>query len=205
VRSQCASFPLVFSPPTLFQRRTWAYRQRQLIAAFRRSCGFRFLVALARCGDLLLCAKHLFVAAILAGPPASHPISQGTGHHRADGPRQARSQGDVPLVAGTPAQDLRFRARVLLKDAFSFSFLVIADVIESPASSTAGSHGLSLSDTGGSSKPLISRPAAFKCHGYFILFKDFYCEGDQIDARRASGAQHVSNVIHIRTPFQTRY
>jgi hypothetical protein len=25
-------------------------------------------------------AKHLFVAAILAGPPASHPISQRTGH-----------------------------------------------------------------------------------------------------------------------------
>ena len=25
---------------------------------------FRFLVALARCGDLLLCAKHLFVAAM---------------------------------------------------------------------------------------------------------------------------------------------
>jgi hypothetical protein len=56
---------------------------------------FRFFVALARCGDLLLCAKHLFVAAIVAGPPASHPISQGTGHHRADWPRQARSQGDV--------------------------------------------------------------------------------------------------------------
>ena len=34
-------------------------------AAFRRSGGFRFLVALARCGDLLLCAKHLFVAAMM--------------------------------------------------------------------------------------------------------------------------------------------
>ena len=32
--------------------------------AFRPSCGFHFFVALARCGDLLLCAKHLFVAAI---------------------------------------------------------------------------------------------------------------------------------------------
>jgi hypothetical protein len=31
---------------------------------------------------LLLSAKHLFVAAILAGPPAS-PFSQGTGRHRA--------------------------------------------------------------------------------------------------------------------------
>src|SRR5512132_1841222 len=51
----------------------------------------RLLVALPRSGDLLLCAKHLFVAAILAGPPASHPISQGTGHHCAAGPRQART------------------------------------------------------------------------------------------------------------------
>jgi hypothetical protein len=45
----------------------------------------------ARVAGLLFCAKHLFVAAILAGPPASHPIFQGTGHHRADGPRQART------------------------------------------------------------------------------------------------------------------
>jgi hypothetical protein len=72
-----------------------------------------FFVALACIPDLLKCAKHLLVAAILAGPPASHPISQGTGHHRADGPRQARSQGDVPLVAATPVQDLRFRANDL--------------------------------------------------------------------------------------------
>ena len=28
------------------------------------SCQFRSLVALARCGDLLFCAKHLFVAAM---------------------------------------------------------------------------------------------------------------------------------------------
>jgi hypothetical protein len=34
-------------------------------AARQRSMGFSaFLVALARCGDLLFCAKHLFVAAI---------------------------------------------------------------------------------------------------------------------------------------------
>ena len=52
---------------------------------------FSFLVALPPVRDLLLRAKHLFVAAILAGPPASHPISQGTGHHRAAGPRQART------------------------------------------------------------------------------------------------------------------
>jgi hypothetical protein len=55
------------------------------------------LVALLTWRDLLFCAKLLFVAAILAGPPASHAISQGTGHHRADGPRQARSQGDCPF------------------------------------------------------------------------------------------------------------
>ena len=36
------------------------------------------LRALSR--GLFLCAKHLFVAAILAGPPASRPISQRTGH-----------------------------------------------------------------------------------------------------------------------------
>jgi hypothetical protein len=40
----------------------------------------RLLVALSRCGDLLLRAKHLFVAAILAGPPVSHPISHDLFH-----------------------------------------------------------------------------------------------------------------------------
>src|SRR5262249_60728509 len=38
-----------------------------------RQCRVRFLVALAR-ADLLLFAKHLFVAVILAGPSASHPL-----------------------------------------------------------------------------------------------------------------------------------
>jgi hypothetical protein len=42
--------------------------------------GIRFLVALPPPWDLLLHAKYLFVPAILAGPPASRPISQGTGH-----------------------------------------------------------------------------------------------------------------------------
>jgi hypothetical protein len=37
----------------------WIRRQGR-----QRPCRFRFLVASARCGDLLLCAKHLFVAAI---------------------------------------------------------------------------------------------------------------------------------------------
>ena len=36
----------------------------RVLGVERRFCGFRFFVALARCGDLLLCAKHLFVAAI---------------------------------------------------------------------------------------------------------------------------------------------
>src|SRR2546423_14060484 len=97
-----------------------ALRSLPILLVSSRRCPFlrfRFLVALAPVRDLLLCAKHLFVAAILAGPPASHPISQGTGHHRADGPRQARSQGDVPLVAATPVQDLRFRANDLRADA----------------------------------------------------------------------------------------
>jgi len=43
-------------------------------------CRLRFFVVSARVRDLLLRAKHLFVAAILAGPPASRPIPQGTGH-----------------------------------------------------------------------------------------------------------------------------
>jgi hypothetical protein len=96
-------------------------RERVMLAPFGRAksvavmSATHFFVALACIPDLLKCAKHLFVAAILAGQPASHPISQGTGHHRADGPRQARSQGDVPLVAATPVQDLRFRANDLLK------------------------------------------------------------------------------------------
>ena len=97
-----------------------ALRSTPIILVSSRRCPFlrfRFLVALAPVRDLLLCAKHLFVAAILAGPPASHPISKGTGHHRADGSRQARSQGDVPLVAATPVQDLRFRANDLRADA----------------------------------------------------------------------------------------
>jgi hypothetical protein len=38
-----------------------------------------FLVVFGAVRDLLLCAKHLFVAAILAGPPASRPISQRNG------------------------------------------------------------------------------------------------------------------------------
>jgi hypothetical protein len=74
--------------------------------------------------DLLLYAKHLFVAAILAGPPASHRISQGTGHHRADGPRQARSQGDVPLVAATPVQLCRWLLQsqdMIGRDTFSLT------------------------------------------------------------------------------------
>ena len=40
-----------------------------------------FLVDLPAARDLLLRAKHLFAAAILAGPQASRPIPQGTGHH----------------------------------------------------------------------------------------------------------------------------
>jgi Pentapeptide repeats (8 copies) len=65
-----------------------------MICTHRLNPGFRisrFFVALACIPDLLKCAKHLLVAAILAGPTASHTISQGTGHHRAAGPRQART------------------------------------------------------------------------------------------------------------------
>src|SRR6266550_8815272 len=86
-----------------------ALRSTPIILVSSRRCPFlrfRFLVALAPVRDLLLCAKHLFVAAILAGPPASHPISQGTGHHRADGPRQARSQGGVPFSRGNACAGL---------------------------------------------------------------------------------------------------
>ena len=45
----------------------------------RRAAG-RLLVAGTFVRDLLLCAKDLCVAAILAGPPASRRISQGRGH-----------------------------------------------------------------------------------------------------------------------------
>jgi hypothetical protein len=82
-----------------------------------------FFVALARCGDLLLCAKHLFVAAILAGPPASHPISQGTGHHRAAGPCQARTMlgcqddDDLHHHPGTAARGHRCRRRAAVASA----------------------------------------------------------------------------------------
>ena len=42
--------------------RNVAFTGRLVGGLSRRSCGFRFFVALARCGDLLLRAKHLFVA-----------------------------------------------------------------------------------------------------------------------------------------------
>ena len=48
-------------------------------ALFPPNGRYALLVALTRAPVLLICAKDLFVAAILAGLPASHPISQGTG------------------------------------------------------------------------------------------------------------------------------
>src|SRR5262245_7542926 len=58
--------------------------RRGAVAVSRLSCPlvhlsfgeFRFLVASPSFLDLLRCAKHLFVAAILAGPPASHFLYQ---------------------------------------------------------------------------------------------------------------------------------
>jgi hypothetical protein len=49
-----------------------------VVLGCRLSRAFRFLVALARCGDLLLSAKHLFVAAI--GPCT--PMGRATGSQR---------------------------------------------------------------------------------------------------------------------------
>jgi hypothetical protein len=76
--------------------------------------------------DLLLYAKHLLS---LANPPKKRPGEkpgpswlaqprQARGRrHRLTVATLARSRGDVPLVAATPVQDLRFRANDLRKDA----------------------------------------------------------------------------------------
>ena len=42
-----------------------------LVLGFAASAGSSLLVALARCGDLLLCAKDLFVAASVGGGGAA--------------------------------------------------------------------------------------------------------------------------------------